>query len=211
MSSVDLVFPVAGVAIPRDHGYSLYAGLSHRLSVLHSCKGVGVFAIRGTPTASGTLALDVGSSLRIRVPADRLPLVLPLSGQTVDVGGNQVRIGAPRVEALTPAPRLASRLVLIKLAHLNGRGLGPDGFLQAVRKQLDALGVGGDPGIPLVERGPHTGEPRRRILRVKNQTHAGYSMVVDGLTAEESVRLQEAGIGGRRLMGCGLFGPERGF
>ena len=34
-----------------------------------------------------------------------------------------------------------------------------------------------------------------------------YSLHVVGLTAEESVLLQEEGLGGRRRMGCGVFTP----
>jgi len=30
---------------------------------------------------------------------------------------------------------------------------------------------------------------------------------VNGLTAEESIKLQEIGLGGRRHMGCGIFVP----
>jgi CRISPR-associated endonuclease/helicase Cas3 len=139
-----------------------------------------------------------------------LPLFLPLAGETLDVESHRVRIGTPRVEALVPASRVTSSLVLIKLARSIGQTVEPEGFLRAARRQLIVLGISAEPAIPLVRRGPHAGEPRRRVLRVKDQTHAGYSMVVEALTAEESVRLQEAGIGGRRLMGCGLFMPQRG-
>ena len=37
----------------------------------------------------------------------------------------------------------------------------------------------------------------------------GYALRVFGLTAEESIRLQEEGLGGRRRMGCGVFLPIR--
>ncbi len=209
MTSIDLVFPVGGPAIPRDHGYGLYAALSRLLPSVHSAKDIGIFPIRGRPIGDGTLALGRQSALRIRVPADRLPLLLPLAGKAIEVDGHRVRIGVPRVQALVPAATLASSLVLIKIAHAEERGVTPDMFLAAARKQLDALGIAGEPALPLVESGPHAGEPRRRVIRVKDQTHAGYAMIVEGLTAEESIRLQEMGIGGRRLMGCGLFGHER--
>ena len=37
----------------------------------------------------------------------------------------------------------------------------------------------------------------------------GFALRVEELTAEESIRLQEKGIGGRRRFGCGIFVPER--
>lgn len=209
MASIDLMFPVAGTTIGRDHGYPLYAALSRLLPVLHSIEQVGIFPIRGTANRDGALLLGQHSTLRMRVPTERLPMLLPMAGKTVEVAGHRVRIGVPRVQRIVPAATLASRLVLIKIAHADERGVTPELFLAAARKQLDALGIAAEPAIPLVGRGPHVGEPRRRVIRVKNQTHAGYAVLVQGLTAEESVRLQEIGLGGRRLMGCGLFGPVR--
>lgn len=209
MVSIDLIFPVDGTTIVRDHGYALYAALSRLLPTLHSARDIGIFPIRGTFVGEGTLHLGRQSALRIRVPAERLPMLLPLAGKAIDIDGHRVRIGVPRVQALVPAAMLASSLVLIKMAHADERGVTPELFLGTARKQLYALGIVAEAAIPLVKGGPHAGEPRRRVIRVKDQTHAGYAMIVQGLSAEESVRLQEAGLGGRRLMGCGLFGPVR--
>jgi CRISPR-associated protein Cas6 len=48
------------------------------------------------------------------------------------------------------------------------------------------------------------------VLRIRDRTIVGFSVLVQGLTAEESVQLQEEGIGGRGKMGCGFFLPARG-
>ena len=47
------------------------------------------------------------------------------------------------------------------------------------------------------------------MVRVKGQKIVGYALVVSGLDADESVRLQERGLGGRTHMGCGFFLPAR--
>lgn len=210
MTTIDLVFPVTAAAIPRDHSYALHAALSRLLPALHGAREVGIFPIRGTPAGDGTLRISRHSALRVRVAADRMPMPLPAAGSSVEIDGNRVRLGVPQVRPLVPAATLASHLVLIKLAHAKERGVTPERFLESARKQLDALDVAGEAAIPLVSDGPHAGEPRRRVLRVKKQTHPGYALIVRGLTAEESIRVQEIGLGGRRLMGCGLFGPAWG-
>lgn len=209
MSSIDLVFPVRGTLIATQHGYGLYAALSRLVSSLHSAENIGIFPIRGTPAGNGALGIGRDSALRIRVPAERLPMLLALAGKAIDIEGRRIHIGVPLVQPLLPAATLASRLVLIKIAHAGASGVTPEMFLSSARRKLDALGISGEARIPLVQGGPHAGEPRRRVIRVKSQTHAGYALVVKGLTAEESLRLQEAGVGGRRLMGCGLFGAIR--
>lgn len=70
--------------------------------------------------------------------------------------------------------------------------------------------IAAEAGLPLYREGPRKDQPRRRTIRVKEQTHVGYATIVQGLTADESIRLQEEGLGGRQLMGCGLFLPEKG-
>lgn len=207
---VDLLFPARGQSVPRGHGYSLYGAISRIVPAAHEAKDLGIFPIRGTPAGDGTLLLTDHSAVRVRTPADKLPLLLPLAGKVLELDGHRVRLGVPRVAALVPAAAVASPLVLIKLAHAAGAGgVTADGFLAAARRQLAALGVAGEPALPLIQTGPRAGQPRRRVVRVRGQTHAGYALVVAGLTAEESIRLQEAGLGGRRLMGCGLFLPLR--
>lgn len=47
-------------------------------------------------------------------------------------------------------------------------------------------------------------------MRIKDKMVVGFQVEVTQLTGEESITLQEQGIGGRRRMGCGIFVPLRG-
>ena len=85
----------------------------------------------------------------------------------------------------------------------------PERFLAVARQKLDGIGVAGEPGIPLIQEGERTGEPHRKVLRIKGRRIIGYPLQIAGLTAEESLRLQEDGLGGRTRMGCGFFTPFR--
>jgi CRISPR-associated protein Cas6 len=210
LNCVDLVFRANGSSISRDHGYSLYSAVCRIVPEVHQAGDIGIFPIRGTSAGGGTLLLSDPSTLRLRLPASRLPALLPLAGKVLELDGYRVRLGVPQVAALAPAPALASPLVVIKLAHVTGDGdITPDRFLQAVRKQLADLNIQGEPGLQLIRTGVRAGQVRRRVLRIKQKTVVGYAMTVRGLTAEESILLQERGLGGRRLMGCGLFLEEK--
>jgi CRISPR-associated protein Cas6 len=44
-------------------------------------------------------------------------------------------------------------------------------------------------------------------LRIHGKRIVGFSVIIQGLTAEESMKLQEHGLGGRGKMGCGFFVP----
>jgi CRISPR-associated protein Cas6 len=203
MAYVELHFPVLGEMLPTDHGYALYAGLSSLIPALHVADSpVAVGPILGEAAGGGILRLGTrGGRLRLRLPVDQVPAFLPLAGKSLEVGDHRIRLGVPQVRPLVPAPSLAARLVVVK------GFTEPGPFLGACRRQLDSLGVAGEVGIPLARRGGPEGEPRRRVLRVKDRRVVGFAVQVTGLTAEESLRVQERGIGGRRRMGCGFFLP----
>lgn len=212
--AVDLVFRVNGSALPRDHGYVLYAAVSRVVPTIHQAKDIGIFPIRGTPAGDGMLLLTDRSALRFRVPAVRLPELLLLAGKALELDGYRLRLGVPQVAALVPAAALCSSLVLIKLADKGNPAVGgivtPEAFLAAARRQLIAMSIQAEPRLQQIRSGPRSGQARRRVIRVKEQTHVGFAMRVQGLTPEESIHLQQEGLGGRRLMGCGLFLPITG-
>ena len=211
----DLLFPLAGGPIPLDHGYPLYAALSRELgSVIHGegnphPPAPGVFPVRGVPRGRD-LDLDARSALRLRVPSGLIAPCVALAGRTLEMAGGRVALRPPTVRPLSPAPAVSARLVLVKLADAAEKGVTPERFLDAVRRQLDDLGIAGEAGIPTYRGGERDGQPHRRVMRVKGAIRPGYPLLVAGLTADESIRLQTYGLGGRRKMGCGLFLPAGG-
>jgi CRISPR-associated protein Cas6 len=202
---VNLDYPVEGDKLPTDQGYALYSGLSRLVPLLHkhSCP-VLVGPITGEFTGCGQLQLNrQRSRLRLRLPAEQIPVFLGLAGQSLQIMGCQIHLGVPQVRAVHPAPSLIARLVVIK------GFMEPQPFLDACRRQLDALDVSGDVALPLVTQGTHGGKPRRRVLKIKEKHVVGFAVQITGLTAEESVKVQENGLGGRKKMGCGFFVPLR--
>lgn len=205
MTTVDLLFPVLGSSLPTDHGYALYSCLSHQLPCLHD-GGLkfGMATITGRHVGGGMLQLDPRKSrLRLRLSAADIPQVLPLAGRGLDVMGHRIRLGVPQIQALHPAPALIARTVAIKNATE------PQPFLDAARKMLDAANIGGSLSVP--EHRARDGSTRaiRRVLRIKGVRIVCFSLLVEGLEPEESLRLQDSGLGGRRHLGCGLFVPAR--
>jgi CRISPR-associated protein Cas6 len=202
---VDLLFPAQGSTIPTDHAYPLYAALSHLAPAFHDSGTEVRFApLTGATGEAGRLRLNEWSHLRVRLPDEAIRTALPLAGKKLDVAGSSVRLGTPTVQPIVPATTVESWLVTFK------HGEEPDAFLATARAKLAELDVKGEPAIRSFESGPRVGEPRRRVIRLKGQKIVGYALVVAGLTAEESIRLQERGLGGRTKMGCGFFLPVRG-
>lgn len=193
MPTVDLVFSLqANGPIPADHGYHLYGALSRVLPQLHETNGIAVHPIRGRQIGNRELHLNDRSRLIVRTDADHIGQLIALSGKQLDVAGHHVRIGVPQVWTLRPAPALRSRLVTIK------GFLDAEPFQSAARRQLDEMGVSAAAQLTL---------GKRRTLRIKDKEVVGYEVLVEALSAEESVLVQERGLGGRRHMGCGVFVP----
>jgi CRISPR-associated protein Cas6 len=195
---IDLSFQVVGDRIPLDYGYALFSALSRAVPSLHGDRRIGVHPIRGRRLEPRILRLVPASRLRIRLPTEDLVSYIGLAGTQLDLDGFVLRIGIPRVETLVPAASLTSRLVTIKgMQEL-------DTFGAAVRRQLTEIGVAAE---PVLSGESNLGGPARRVFRIKDSRLVGFSLRVIGLTAEESIRLQERGLGGRRRMGCGVFVP----
>lgn len=192
-SFVDVAFQLKGTTVPLDHGYALFSAISRVLPTVHKERDWGVLPVHGKRSAPGVLALVTQSLLTVRMPAARIGDVLLLAGQVLDLAGHRVAVGIPRVFPLQPRPALQSRLVTIKKFHEDA---GP--FSAAVRRQLDECGVG---ATAVIAVGP------RRVLKVSTHTIVGFPVALDGLSPDESLRVQARGIGGRRHMGAGLFLP----
>ena len=190
MPSIDLAFRLTGAAVPVDHGYALYAALSRILPELHAANDIGVQPIRGVYSGNGTLHLADFSRLILRLPDEQIQPYLKLAGKRLAVDDHPLSVGVPEVRTLRPVVRLRARLVTIK------GFLQEDEFLAAAKRQLGQLDINGQ---------AHIGA--RRTFRVRDKQVVGFEMGVTQLTAEESLTLQEQGLGGRRKMGCGVFVP----
>ena len=203
--TLELVFPVAGTALPTDHAYLLYAALSGIVPRFHEAGTPLRFApIPGVGAADGQLRLTEHSVLRVRLPDDAVRVALPLAGKRLAIGDAGVRLGVPAVRTLEPAASLYARLCTFKNAET------PEQFLATARLKLAALGVSGEPQLPVHLEGERAGQPRRRVVRVKGVVIVGYALIVAGLGAADSVTLQESGLGGRTRMGCGFFVALKG-
>ena len=190
MPSIDLAFRLTGPAVPVDHGYALYAALSRILPEIHTAKDIAVQPIRGVYSGNGTLHLADFSRLILRLPDDQIQTYLKLAGKRLAVDNHSLSVGVPEVRTLRPVARLRARLVTIKGFLQEGE------FLAAAKRQLEQLGIKGQSHIGV-----------RRTFRVRDKQVVGFEMGVTQLTAEESLTLQEQGLGGRRKMGCGVFVP----
>jgi CRISPR-associated endonuclease/helicase Cas3 len=201
---IDVLFPARFDAVPADHLYALYSALSHAVAAFHAEGSRLRFApLTGVPAGRGLLAAHEHSHLRVRLPDDQVRTVLPLAGRRLALDGHALSLGVPHVAAVIPAATLVSRVVTFKNAD------SPEQFLATARMKLAELGVTAEPGIPLALTGPHAGEPKRKVVRIAGQAIVGHALRLTALSAADSLKVQDAGLGGRTKIGCGFFLPAR--
>jgi CRISPR-associated protein Cas6 len=197
---IELSFSILGQTLPADHGYALYSSISHLCPQLHEQDWLILHTIMGIPDGKGKIYLTEKSRLRIRIPGDMVPAVYPLAGKALTIGNHLIRLGIPQIFVLQPSSRLRSRIVVIKGFQE------PEPFLLAAQRQIEALGIQGRVWIPMnADR-----EADRKTIKIKKYTVVGFGLEVADLSDEDSIRLQIAGCGGKRRMGCGVFVPTRG-
>lgn len=199
---VDLAFSVHGRAIPRDHGHALYGALSRLIPGVHGADWIAIHGIAGKRLNPEELTLEPMGALRVRVPVNKIAELLVLAGANLEVSGRHVEIGAPTVHALTPVAALDARLVVIRLTggitRPFDRAEFERRFVAEAQRQLVKHGIRGDLELS-----------GRQSLRVGGQRVLGHSVRVLGLSADDSLKLQICGLGGKRTMGCGIFRPAR--
>jgi CRISPR-associated endonuclease/helicase Cas3 len=188
---IDVAFQTSAQgSIPQDHGYSLLAALSHLDQRFHGADWLAIHPIAGQPLGGTMVLRPRVSALRLRVPPDRIPEVLVLAGKTLVVAGTRLLLGVSQLYMLRPAAQLASRMVTLK-GYTE-----PGPFEERVKKELESRDI-----KAAVEVG------RRRIVTVAGDKVVGFGLRLSGLSDEDSLAIQYAGIGGRQRFGCGIFGP----
>ena len=188
---VDLWFPLVGRTLPSDHGYGLYGALCRVAPELHEATDWGLHTLRGQPLGPGLIGLSRNPQLGLRLPAERIPLALRISGRRLDVSGHAVTAGAPTVTPLVASSALSARIVTIKSF------MDPGPFAEALHRQLVEIDATlGDAKVTL---------GARKVITISGRQVVGFSVRIAGLSDEGSLLLQEHGIGGRRKMGCGVF------
>ena len=183
---VDLAFEIEGQHLPADYPRGLEAALLAALPWAAGDPVLGIHRVRAPQTEAGYV-LSRRARLIVRTRESRADEVADLSGRTLSVGSDTVRIGRATMKPVTPFPTLRAQMVVNFFAD-------EQAFMDDVGIQLEVLGVRaeamcGRPGTVSASGGP---------LR-------GFSLVVHDLSAEHSLRLQAIGLGPARRLGCGLF------
>jgi len=202
---IDLAFRVGCPTLPLDHAYPLSSAVLDVLPWLEDEPQAGLHLIHGAASGNGwyrpedtgnqLLHLSRRTRMRLRIPRQRLEDARKLSGSTLDIEGHPLRVGDSEVFMLSSLSTLFARYVIT----------GPDSdeqaFLEQAQHDLRELDIDCRKMLGGIS---HT-------LTFPDGPVYTRSLMVADLEPEQSVRLQQRGLGTGRSFGCGLFLPHKGI
>lgn len=205
---VDLVFDIQCRELPVDHAHDLSLALRELLPLLEQDERLGVHSVhlagsqngweRPDPRLGQKLILSRRTKLTLRVPKEHLEQVQEtLHGAALDIAGCALTIGKAKQKMLSTQGTIFSRYVILE----PGEDSDENAFMQRIVSDLAARGIRVKKA--LCGKTTEVAGPNGPI-----QTR---SIMLAGLSADESVRLQQEGIGPMRHMGCGIFIPHKGI
>ncbi|NIR27811.1 MAG: type I-MYXAN CRISPR-associated protein Cas6/Cmx6 [Gammaproteobacteria bacterium] len=202
---VDMAFRISCACLPIDHANALSKALHEVLPWLAEENDAGIHVIHGAASGNGWVrpedpAHDVlypsrRTRMTLRLPKARVENTRGLTGAVLDIDGHGLTVGEASVRPLAALPTLFARYVVADPGQDESR------FLEATVEELKALGV----PVRKVLCG------RTGMLRRPEGDVFTRSVLVADLDPQESVTLQQRGLGPLRRMGCGLFIGHKGI
>ena len=198
---VDVVFAIACPCLPVDHAYALQQAIQDALPWFAQEPQAGLHTVHGAASGAGwkrpegadaLLQLSHRARLALRLPAHRAREAAALVGLTLQVAGWPLRVEKMTLRPLSRITTLFSRCVVLAADD-------EAAFVGAASAELGALGV----------RAERMVCGRVTPVATPERTYQARSLMLAGLTPEQSLVLQAQGLGAERKLGCGLFIPHK--
>lgn len=199
---IDLAFEIDCPMLPLDHAYALSHAVKQGLTWFDSEPLAGLHLIRGANSGNGwqrpeaedtILHLSRRNKLVLRLPLHRVFEAQTLRGMTLNIEDYLLKIGKATQKPLSPTPVLFARYVQAEAAQTE------DDFLHQSVEALRSLGV--ECRKVLCGKNNYFKHPQGKIFT--------RSLMIADLKPEDSVILQQYGLGDGRTMGFGLFIPHK--
>jgi CRISPR-associated protein Cas6 len=189
-ASVDFAFAVSGDRIDPDYPSGLHRALAAALPWLDDEAQAGIHPMRGLTPCEGRLMVGGRTRVVLRALVQHAADCARLEGARIEVPA-PLLIGRVTMRELLAYPVLHSRLVVTG-AEVESE------FVADVERGVAELDL--DCELIVGRRGELQTDAGRLV---------GFSLMLHGLSAAESLLLQEHGLGRHRKLGCGLFVPHK--
>jgi CRISPR-associated protein Cas6 len=199
---VDFVCTINCRSLPVDHAYALAEALHAHADWLRAEPGAGIHPISIQEAGNGwmrpegedeILHLSRRTKLVLRAPRSRISDIEGLKDKPMDVAGNALLILKAEVRELEPVETLFSRYNIVEQGH------DEDAFLETIFQELKVLQI--NPRKMLPGKG--------RTIRTASGKLQTTSLMIAELKPDESITLQQRGIGVHQHLGFFLYNSDK--
>jgi len=200
---VDLVFGLDCKCLPVDHLFTLSEAVLAVLPWLLDEPNAGLHSVNVAASGNGWMRPDDPQALlhlsrrthfELRVPKHRIDDARQLEGQTLDVSGYPFILKKASERPLSDITTLYARFLAADKGIVD-----EEEMLNWVSMQLAKLSIA--PKKMLCGK--------EHFIETPNEKICTRSLMIAELEMEESLRLQQCGLGSHRHLGCGLFIPHK--
>jgi CRISPR-associated protein Cas6 len=199
---VDFVFDINCRCLPVDHAYALSQAIAKALPWFVQEPQAGLHLILMAESGSGWIRpespdelmyLSRRTKLTLRLPQRRIAEAQALSGMTLEVAGYSIKVGNAKQKSFSKMPVLMAKYVIANPEQ------DEEIFLKTAVAEIQQKGI--------VCRKVLCGKTHR--FKLPDGELFTRSLMIADLKPQDSIILQEEGLGDGRKMGCGLFIPHK--
>ena len=196
----ELSFSVDCKELPYDHAYELSSAILNLVPEIENDKRNAIQTLHGPMSGNGwvrpdseNIPLSKRAKLIMRINKNQLNDIKSIEGKEIMLFGNTLKIGAPKVKNFLVVKDLFCRFVT------SDHKISEDDFLNNIQNELKGLNI----NIRKALCG------KSMVINFGEKTLYTRSLMIADLSKEESLKLQEEGVGDKKLYGCGIFLPHK--
>jgi len=196
----ELSFSVDCKELPYDHAYELSSQILNLVPEIKNDKRNAIQTLHGPMSGNGwvrpdseNIPLSKRAKLIMRINRNQLDDIKNIEGKEITLFGNTLKIGRSKVKSFLVVKDLFCRFVM------SDQKLSEDDFLNKIQNELSDLHI----NIRKALCG------RSMVINFGEKTLYTRSLMIADLSKEESLKLQEEGVGDKKLYGCGIFLPHK--
>ncbi|MED5502314.1 MAG: type I-MYXAN CRISPR-associated protein Cas6/Cmx6, partial [Pseudomonadota bacterium] len=197
---IDVAFKIQCKTLPYDHACDLSKAITSKMPWLLKDKLIGIHTLHGPESGNGwvrsekeEIFLSKRTRLILRISRSDANKAKELEGENINVLGNNIKIGKSNTKTFLIVRDLISRCVLCDKEQ------DEEDFLLDIKKELFTHGVPIKKAIC----------GKAKSITINGENRFTRSLMIADLSKENSILLQDIGIGDGRIFGCGIFLPHK--
>ena len=199
-SMTDIAYMINCKTLPYDHAFELSNQITMVLPWLNDNLQNGIHMLHGPHAGHGwerstddTIFLSKRTRLILRIPKTHIEPAKKLEGATLKILNDTLVVGTSYEKPFVATRDLFSKFVIVD------KKISEEQFLEKTNNELQQNGIPMNSAIC----------GKTNTLKINHEKTSTRSLMLPGLSKQQSILIQDKGLGEGRIFGCGLFVPHK--